>query len=86
MVAAITGTTAASGHGRHQHGPPVRVPDLIAIVAHETYPGHHLEHAWKEADLVGGTAGWRRRFLLINTPECLVSGGWPTLGRSFADP
>ncbi len=31
---------------------PVRAPDLIATVAHETYPGHHLEHAWKEADLV----------------------------------
>ena len=31
---------------------PVRAPDLVTTVAHETYPGHHLEHAWKEADLV----------------------------------
>ena len=31
---------------------PVRRPDLVGTVAHETYPGHHLEHAWKEADLV----------------------------------
>ena len=31
---------------------PVRAPELVDLVAHETYPGHHLEHAWKEADLV----------------------------------
>ena len=31
------------------------------VVAHETYPGHHLEHAWKEADLVDAPAGWSRR-------------------------
>ena len=31
---------------------PVRAPDLVHVAAHETYPGHHLEHAWKEAELV----------------------------------
>ena len=36
----------------HQHRPAGPGPDLFHIVAHETYPGHHLEHAWKEADLV----------------------------------
>ncbi len=40
---------------------PVRAPELVITVAHETYPGHHLEHAWKEADLVDRQAGWRRR-------------------------
>ncbi len=29
---------------------PARAWDLVHTVAHETYPGHHLEHAWKEAD------------------------------------
>ena len=24
---------------------PIRLPNLVAVVAHETYPGHHLEHA-----------------------------------------
>ena len=38
--------------GRHQHRPAGPRPDLVDTVAHETYPGHHLEHAWKEADLV----------------------------------
>ena len=31
---------------------PVRAPSLPGLVAHETYPGHHLEHATKEAELV----------------------------------
>ncbi len=65
---------------------PVRVPDLIATIAHETYPGHHLEHAWKEADLVDGRARLEATILLINTPECLVSEGLADLGRTFAVP
>jgi hypothetical protein len=65
---------------------PVRVPDLIATVAHETYPGHHLEHAWKEADLVEAHGRLEASILLINTPECLVSEGLADLGRSFAVP
>ena len=31
---------------------PIRAPELLHVIAHETFPGHHLEHAWKEADLV----------------------------------
>ena len=65
---------------------PVRAPDLIATVAHETYPGHHLEHAWKEADLVEAHGRLEASILLINTPECLVSEGLADLGRSFAVP
>ncbi len=65
---------------------PVRVPDLIGTVAHETYPGHHLEHAWKEADLVDGRGRLEASILLINTPECLVSEGLADLGRTFAVP
>ena len=29
-----------------------RATTLPQIIAHEAYPGHHLEHAWKEAGLV----------------------------------
>ncbi len=65
---------------------PVRAPDLIATVAHETYPGHHLEHAWKEADLVDRQGRLESSILLINTPECLVSEGLADLGRMFAVP
>ena len=65
---------------------PVRVPSLIHTVAHETYPGHHLEHAWKEADLVDGHGRLEASILLINTPECPISEGLADLGVRFADP
>ena len=65
---------------------PIRAPELIGLVAHETYPGHHLEHAWKESSLVGGEGRLECSVLLINTPECLVSEGLADLGRQFAAP
>jgi hypothetical protein len=63
---------------------PVRAPDLVHTVAHETYPGHHLEHAWKEADLVDGAGRLEASILLINTPECPISEGLADLGTRFA--
>ena len=65
---------------------PVRAADLIQTVAHETYPGHHLEHAWKEADLVDSRGRLESSILLINTPECLISEGLADLGLRFAAP
>jgi len=63
---------------------PHRAADLVSTVAHETYPGHHLEHAWKEADLVERAGRLESSILLINTPECLISEGLADLGRRFA--
>ncbi len=63
---------------------PVRAASLIHTVARETFPGHHLEHAWKEADLVDGAGRLEASILLINTPECLISEGLADLGRRFA--
>jgi len=65
---------------------PVRAPDLIGLVAHEAYPGHHLEQAWKEADLVDEQARLESSILLINTPESLISEGLADLGVRFASP
>lgn len=65
---------------------PRRPAELVHKVAHETYPGHHLEHAWKEADLVDGQGRLESSILLINTPECLISEGLADLGRQFAVP
>jgi len=65
---------------------PIRAADLVSVVAHETYPGHHLEHAWKEAGLVRDQGRLEASALLINTPECLVSEGLADLGRRFAVP
>lgn len=65
---------------------PVHAPGLVHTVAHETYPGHHLEHAWKEADLVDRKGWLEAAILLINTPECPVSEGLADLGTGFAVP
>jgi hypothetical protein len=65
---------------------PVHPGDVVGTVAHETYPGHHLEHAWKEADLVDRKGRLEASILLINTPECLISEGLADLGRRFVAP
>ena len=65
---------------------PLRAPDLVHTVAHETYPGHHLEHVWKEADLVERHGRLEASLLLINTPECVISEGLADLGTTFAVP
>ncbi len=65
---------------------PVRAPDLVRLVAHETYPGHHTEHAWKEAALVETTGRLEASILLINTPECLISEGLADLALDLVAP
>ena len=65
---------------------PTRAADLLHTVAHEAFPGHHLEHASKEANLVNRLGRLEASVLLINTPECLVSEGLADIGRSFAAP
>jgi hypothetical protein len=65
---------------------PIRSADLVHTVAHETFPGHHLEHAWKEADLVDRRGLVEASILLIKTPECLISEGLADLGYGFASP
>jgi hypothetical protein len=63
---------------------PIRASSLPSLVAHEAYPGHHLEHAWKEADLVDRQGRLESSILLMNTPECMISEGLADLGYRFA--
>ncbi len=65
---------------------PTRAPSLPGTMAHEAYPGHHLEHATKEADLVDRQGRLETSILLINTPECLISEGLADLGERFVAP
>jgi len=65
---------------------PIRAADLLSVLPHETYPGHHLEHAWHEAHLVDELGRMEASVLLINTPECLLSEGLADLGKRFAVP
>ena len=65
---------------------PIHANSLLHTVAHEAYPGHHLEHVWKEADLVDAGGRLESSILLINTPECLISEGLADLGVRYAVP
>ncbi|MDL2345326.1 hypothetical protein QOL99_14380 [Deinococcus sp. MIMF12] len=57
---------------------PVLLPALPDLLAHEGYPGHHTEHAGKEARLVRGRGWFEHSIQLINAPECVVSEGIAT--------
>ncbi len=65
---------------------PIRAADLLSVLPHETYPGHHLEHAWHEAHLVDELGRMEASVLCINAPECLLSEGLADLGKRFAVP
>jgi hypothetical protein len=54
------------------------VPDAVVDwVAHETYPGHHTEHAWKE-QLLTGAGQLEETIVLIPTPQSVMSEGIAT--------
>src|SRR5262249_55862965 len=54
---------------------PFRSYFFAGMVAHEGYPGHHTEHACKEARLFGELGRVEASVGLIHTPECLVAEG-----------
>jgi hypothetical protein len=58
---------------------PVHSFTLPDLVAHEVYPGHHTEHAWKEALLVDGEGHIEETIVLTGAAQSLVSEGIATL-------
>jgi hypothetical protein len=65
---------------------PVRATALVGTLAHETFPGHHLEHASKEARLLRDQGRAEAAIQLINTPEAYVSEGLAEVGVRFVAP
>jgi len=57
-----------------------RLPELIA---HEIYPGHHTEHAWKETLLVDGEGNYGETIFLVGTPQSTVSEGIASLAAEI---
>lgn len=57
---------------------PLRPELLPDYVAHEVYPGHHTEHAWKERLLVEGEGRLEETIFLTGTPQALVAEGIAT--------
>lgn len=58
---------------------PTNLSGLLDLMAHEGYPGHHVEHALKEKLLYRDRGYLEHSILLINTPECVISEGIATL-------
>jgi hypothetical protein len=48
---------------------PIRANNLLNLICHEAYPGHHTEHALKEQHLYRERGWGEHTIQLINTPE-----------------
>jgi hypothetical protein len=59
---------------------PTTSLDLLHLVAHEIYPGHHTEHAAKEHLL-----GIEERIQLVPTPQAVLSEGIAETGLAFVE-
>jgi hypothetical protein len=54
---------------------PMEIWNIPTTVAHETYPGHHAEHAIKENKLYIGEGRLEHSIVLSNNPSSLISEG-----------
>ena len=59
---------------------PITAGELIHLAAHETFPGHHTEHAWKERRLMDDRGWFEEGIQLVPTPQALVSEGIAEVG------
>jgi hypothetical protein len=64
---------------------PITGPELIGLLAHETYPGHHVEHAWKERLLVRDRGLLEESIFLTPTPQATISEGIAERGAELAE-
>jgi hypothetical protein len=48
---------------------------MLELVSHEAYPGHHAEHACKDADLIAGRGRVELAVFVYPTPQALIAEG-----------
>ena len=65
---------------------PRQVDGLVDYLAHEGYPGHHTEHALREAWQYRGQGQGEYAIQLINTPESLISEAIATCAAELSFP
>jgi hypothetical protein len=65
---------------------PVRSDFLAELVAHELYPGHHTQHALKEALLADGRGQLEETIAPVGTPISLVDEGVAMNGLEILGP
>jgi hypothetical protein len=63
---------------------PIAAPELVDLVAHEAYPGHHTEHAWKEHLLVDAGVV-EESLVLVPAPQSMVSEGIAEIAWEVVD-
>ena len=61
-----------------------QMSNVPALIAHESYPGHHTEHCRKEQLLVAGLGQGEQTIFLVNTPQCLMAEGLADLALHAA--
>lgn len=57
---------------------PLYITDLVNLVAHEAYPGHHTEFSIKDSRLAQQDGRVEHCLALVNAPSCVVSEGIAT--------
>jgi hypothetical protein len=62
---------------------PMSAIELLRLTMHETYPGHHAEHAVKDHLLVRRRGLLEETIALVPTPQSLVSEGIAELGADL---
>ncbi len=65
---------------------PLHANDIVDLVAHEMYPGHHTERAVKEAGLYRSLGRGEFSILLTQAPEAVVAEGIAELAGEVAMP
>jgi hypothetical protein len=61
---------------------PVSLIELVRLVIHETYPGHHLERCLKDERLVRGRGLLEEAIVLLPTPQSVVAEGIASMAPS----
>ena len=54
---------------------PLRAAVAAHLVAHELYPGHHTDHAWKEQVLYRDGGRLEESAHMYGTPQCVITEG-----------
>jgi hypothetical protein len=59
---------------------PFLAADLVMLMAHEIYGGHHTHHVWQETELVRGRNEVEWTITLLWSPSAVVAEGVATTG------
>jgi hypothetical protein len=63
---------------------PISAGSVVALMAHELYPGHHTERAWKEQLLYLGAGQLEESVLVYGTPQSVITEGIAVLAVDHA--